>query len=313
MSKPILILVFVLLAGINNIFATPIWMNSLSDEGRRELAESYRAVSEAYTNGGKLALGEQFLAVARQLESTLPPVNPQSPPPVESSESELPAMGNPSVIEPTEEPAETHSFYDDNSHGTPTQSTLTLFSSNQSTVLISQPDVEQEEFGNAKKKNSIVKNEVIQTPQERVLTFPDTSEYTTTEQLQLAVFFTYIEGWLQEDVDKVLTSLTSSMNLPLYPRGLNPEEQRIFFTDFFASYQLSSLDVSDLYDLSTLSIVQFGDDRALLTVTSAQQAPAELDDWAYWSNFWHSNHHLFFQRVGVNRWRLISFDMEATR
>jgi hypothetical protein len=301
MKKNVLFIGFLWLMGVNSIFATPSWINNLSIQGRWQLAQSYREAGEAYLSRGQIALGQQFLSFARSLEATLPPIALESSPIIKPSTTES-SVEVPSV------------FHSDNDRDSFTSSMFTLFVGNEESVL-SQPQEDASELPDSRRdpqNTPILSTESpLHSHHSRNLSFPDISEYTPTEQLQMTIFFDYIKGWLTEDVDKVMASLTTSMTLPLYPKGLTIHEQRLFFTDFFASYQLNTLDVTDLYDLSTLSIVQFGDDRALLTINSAKEAPQELADWAYWSNFWHSNHHLFFQRIGNDQWRLISFDMEA--
>lgn len=304
MKKNALSTLFVLFFGVSRLFAVaPAWISNLSAEGRQQLAQSYRAAGEVYIIKGQASLGEQFLSLAQAIEETLPSIVPE-PTPLEESDTEASI----DIM---------RTFYSGKENNAPATAspTLAVFTHRNpssanvvSLVEEATTSIEPTEF-----TTTGPLDESYLPNLGRQLSFPDTSEHTSVEQLQLATFFTYLEGWLTEDIDKIMTSLTYTMNLPLYPKGLNSDEQRLFFTDFFASYQLKSLEISDLYDLSTLSIVQFGDDRALLTVRSAKEAPKELDDWAYWSNFWNSNHHLFFQRIGVDRWRLISFDMEAIR
>lgn len=121
----------------------------------------------------------------------------------------------------------------------------------------------------------------------------------------------YIESWVKQDVYTILSMTAPVFLLPLYTNGLTKNEQEDFFKEFFSTYpQVSQLIFEDIYIYETIEVLQFDQNKAMLTVQAQDSPPEVLQEWNYWSNFWNNTHHYFFQKMADNQWYLLAFDME---
>ncbi|NIZ39908.1 tetratricopeptide repeat protein [Entomospira entomophila] len=133
----------------------------------------------------------------------------------------------------------------------------------------------------------------------------------TLEEHLTTALFAYFSGWQQRDPQQILHVTAPLFLLPLYSNGLVKQEQVAFFSEFFATYpQLSQLSIEDFYDLNTIDVVQLDTTKSILSIRTHSSAPASIQEWQYWSNFWNNTHHYFFQKMADNKWYLLAFDMD---
>lgn len=121
-------------------------------------------------------------------------------------------------------------------------------------------------------------------------------------------FQRYLYGLLNADVDLILSVTADNVDLPYYNKGINKEMQREFFSELFATYEMSKITAEDLYCIRSGKMVFFEGERAMITITARKTPPKPLKNWHYWDDFWNLDHHYFFEKIR-GRWRLIAFDI----
>lgn len=121
-------------------------------------------------------------------------------------------------------------------------------------------------------------------------------------------FQRYLYGLLNGDIDLILSVTADKIDLPYYSKSINKEMQREFFSELFATYEITKVSADELYCLNTGKMVFFEGERAMITLRSKKNPPEQLKNWHYWDDFWNLQHHYFFEKIH-GRWRLIAFDI----
>jgi hypothetical protein len=143
------------------------------------------------------------------------------------------------------------------------------------------------------------------------VTSPEENATITLDVGLTELVLTYLNSWFVQDIESILAVTTPGLLLPSYANGLSKTEQAAFFLEFFGTYpELSTLELSDIYDLESIELTHFDASKAMLSMRSRTSAPQSLSDWNYWSSFWNNLHHYFFQKMADGKWYILAFDMD---